>query len=123
MAKHNEIGKQGEQIAKEYLLTKNYEVLAENWIFVKAEVDIIARIANTIVFVEVKTLTKANLNYPEAKVNKRKQNLLYSAADAFLYQIEHEGEFRFDIIAITLEPREIIHFEDAFFPTWLDEPF
>ena len=40
MASHNELGKIGEQLATDYLLTKGYEILARNFIYQKAEVDI-----------------------------------------------------------------------------------
>lgn len=41
MASHNELGKTGEDIAKQYLEASGYEVLDENWTFGKAEVDLI----------------------------------------------------------------------------------
>ncbi len=43
MAKHIEIGKQGEELAKIYLEQKGYTILEQNWRFKKAEIDIIAK--------------------------------------------------------------------------------
>ena len=55
MADHNELGKIGEQLATDYLLNKGYEILARNFIYQKAEVDIIAKHNDMIICVEVKT--------------------------------------------------------------------
>ncbi|WP_317130066.1 YraN family protein [Pedobacter kyonggii] len=41
MALHNELGKEGESIAKRYLEDSGYEILDENWTYGKAEVDLI----------------------------------------------------------------------------------
>jgi putative endonuclease len=43
MAQHNELGKKGEQLAVDFLLKNNYEIIERNYRFDKAEVDIIAR--------------------------------------------------------------------------------
>ena len=43
MAKHNELGKQGEEIAAQYLIEKGYEILERNWRNRHKEIDIIAR--------------------------------------------------------------------------------
>ena len=42
MAKHNETGVKGEQIAQNFLINKGYTILHRNWCFGKMEVDIIA---------------------------------------------------------------------------------
>lgn len=119
MANHNKIGHFGEEIAYNYLLNNDYQILAKNWRWGKAEIDLIAQWNNTLVFVEVKTLTHTQFGYPEQSVHPQKQALLYQAASEYLYQIQHEEEFRFDIISIVLEPQiEIKHFIDAFFPDW-----
>ena len=43
MAYHNELGEIGEKLAAEYLINKGYEILAQNFYFDKAEIDIIAK--------------------------------------------------------------------------------
>ena len=43
MAKHNELGKKGEQLAVNFLLKNNYDIVERNYRFDKAEVDIIAK--------------------------------------------------------------------------------
>lgn len=41
MAQHNDLGKKGEQLAVDYLIKKDYQILERNYRFQKAEVDII----------------------------------------------------------------------------------
>ena len=56
MAEHNELGKWGEDIAVEYLLDKQYRIVARDWKLGKRDIDIIAYSPEGyLVFVEVKT--------------------------------------------------------------------
>ncbi len=119
MAKHNELGIKGEQIAKSFLLKKGYQILETNWRVGKAEVDLITQKNDILVFVEVKTRQNNVFGYPEDSVTDKKEQLLYEAAGFYTREKEYEGEIRFDIIAITIDPTlDIKHFRDAFFPTW-----
>ncbi len=120
MATTKEIGDYGEKMAKGYLLKKGYEILETNFRFRRTEVDIIARLGETIVFVEVKVRSSDAFGRPEDAVDSRKQSLLLAAANQYLLELEHEGPLRMDIIAILLDDdkTEITHFEDAFFPHW-----
>jgi len=55
MAQHNELGKKGEQIAVDYLVKNNYDIIERNYRFDKAEVDIIAKKNQILAIIEVKT--------------------------------------------------------------------
>jgi putative endonuclease len=59
MAKHIDLGNEGEDLAKALLLQKNYQILETNWRNGRAEIDIIAKDGETLVFVEVKTAEKS----------------------------------------------------------------
>ncbi|MBL0082845.1 MAG: YraN family protein [Saprospiraceae bacterium] len=50
-------GDRGETIALEYLISSGYTILETNWSAHKAEIDIIAKEADTLIFIEVKTRT------------------------------------------------------------------
>jgi putative endonuclease len=116
MAQHNETGKVGEEIAIEHLLKNGYKILRQNYRYHKAEVDIIAKKDDEIVFVEVKTRSADYLVEPECSVDKKKQKLLVSAAEFFLTDNEIEEWSRFDVVSVVLHPegREIRHLEGAF---------
>lgn len=119
MAKHNELGQLGEELAKKYIIEQGYSILEQNWRWGKGEIDLIAQKGELLLFIETKTRTTNKFGYPEEAVSTKKQNLLYEVAVEYMHQILHETEFRFDIIAITMQPTPTIkHFEDAFFPTW-----
>ena len=120
MASHNELGRRGEAIAKAHLEAAGYEVLDENWTFGKAEVDLIAYKDQTIIFTEVKTRSSSGFGQPEDFVDNRKQKLLAQAADEYIYLMNHQGDARFDIIAILFTPQNtytLKHIEDAFWPS------
>ena len=76
MATHNELGAKGETMAVQFLMAKNYQIVAINWRWQKAEVDIIAQINDTLVFVEVKTRSSDTFVKPEEAVHEKKQLLL-----------------------------------------------
>jgi len=119
MADHNDLGRDGEQIAKQYLEEKGYEILDENWIHGKAEVDLIVYKDGLIVFVEVKTRSSIAFGQPEEFVQKAKQKQMEIAAMAYIEIMNHQNEIRFDIIAITFKKDHtynINHIEDAFWP-------
>jgi len=119
MATHNDLGRRGEQLAKNHLEANGYEILDENWCHGKAEVDLIAYKDRTIIFIEVKTRTGTGFGEPEDFVDVRKQKLLAKAADEYIYLMNHQGEVRFDIIAILFTSENayrLNHIEDAFWP-------
>ncbi len=121
MAKHNDTGKIGEQLAVEYLQKKEYVILEKNWRYGRAEIDIIAKKERTVVLVEVKTRSSTAFGTPASFVSARKERFMAQAAAIYAHQINHDWEIRFDIIAILMKKNaiaEITHFEDAFFPAW-----
>ncbi len=118
MAEHNELGKEGEQIAVNLLRKKGYEILARNWRFQKAEIDIIAqKNPSTIVVIEVKTRTNSFVGSPEEFVTKKKIKLLVKAADEYVVSNQLEVEVRFDIISVIKNTKyqKVDHLEDAFY--------
>ncbi|MFK7950723.1 MAG: YraN family protein [Saprospiraceae bacterium] len=120
MAEHNDLGTQGENLAKAYLEEKNYIILETNWRSGRAEVDIIAKDGDCLVIVEVKTRSKDTVRKPQEAVGRKKQKLLVRAAGVYAEKIGHDWEVRFDVIAITKykNPPKIEHIVDAFYPNW-----
>ncbi len=112
------LGKEGEDFAVKYLLSKGYEIIERNWRYSRLEVDIIARKDNKIVFFEVKTRKSAE-NYETLISSKKEQNLL-EAAEKFLNQREIDLEVRFDVILLTKQNGKfnMEHIEGAFFPSF-----
>ena len=65
MAKHNDIGKQGEDLAVDYFAAKRYEILHRNWRKGHWEIDLIVCKNNLLHIVEVKTKSSNKYGYPE----------------------------------------------------------
>lgn len=116
MAEHNEIGKKGENLAVEYLQNKGYKILHRNWIHQKNEIDIIASLSDTVVFVEVKTRTSDYWGNPEDAISENKIKRIVDAAEHYLNECTDLECARFDVISILLKNGriEIEHIEDAF---------
>lgn len=119
MALHNDFGSRGEELAKAFLEKSGYEILEQNWTFKKSEIDLIAYIRPKIVFVEVKTRSSAAFGQPEDFVNLAKQRQMAKAAEEYIYLMNHQGEIRFDVIAILVDANgnhSLRHIPDAFWP-------
>jgi putative endonuclease len=117
MAEHNDLGKKGEELAVEFLQRNGYEILETNWIFDKAEIDIIAKKNGILAVVEVKTRSSIEFGLPQDFVKPKKIKLLLKAVDEYVVQNDLDVEVRFDIIAIHKESTNynIEHIEDAFY--------
>ncbi|MFM2269514.1 MAG: hypothetical protein RL757_2955 [Bacteroidota bacterium] len=114
-----QLGQDGEQAATDFLTQNGLAILARNWRFGRAEIDIIAQQADqTLVFVEVKTRSDNTFAAPQDAVSMKKQALTIKAAFAYMRDVGHEWKFRFDIIAVIKKEENfyITHLTDAFFP-------
>lgn len=111
-------GKDGEELAKRYLVQRGYRIIACNWRYKKYEVDLVAEINRTIVFIEVKTRKNNTFGEPEVFVTRQKQNFLIAAAHQYMIENTIDQEARFDIISIRmLNNNQIVkHLEGAFSP-------
>ena len=118
MSEHNELGKQGEEIATNYLLKQGYQVLDVNWRAGRNEIDIIARDKDFLVIIEVKSRRSNTFMEPEEAVTREKQQALIRAANAYIFRKNITLETRFDIISIIHNKNEtrVNHLKDAFYP-------
>lgn len=117
------LGKTGEIIANVYLKKKGYQILAENYVpkwasFDRKEIDIVAKKENTIVFVEVKTIS-GNQNFlPEDKINFFKQKKIKKTAESFLLEkkIPLDSKWQIDTISVRInfdsKKAKIRHFQN-----------
>ena len=117
MAEHNELGKLGEELAAEHLQKNGYAILETNWVFQKAEIDILAQKNNTLAVVEVKTRSSIEFGLPQDFVKPKKIQLLVKAVQAYVTENDLDLDVRFDIIAISKKGQEFVieHLTDAFF--------
>ena len=117
MATHNQLGKDGEDLAVRYLQLNHYEILFRNWRHSYYEIDIIAVRNKKLHFVEVKTRQSAYYGHPEESVTKKKFKFLQRAADEFLHLHPGYRWIQYDVLSITHQknsPPEIFLLEDIF---------
>jgi len=94
-------GKDGEEIACQFLRSHGYEIVERNWRTRFAEIDIIARDGDAIVFVEVKSRASREYGGPEAALSAAKRSRLVAAAAAYLSAVGSDLSPRFDFVALT----------------------
>ncbi len=116
------IGFLGENIACRFLESRRYRILARNYQKPWGEIDVIAKKEGVIVFCEVKTNSRKFAGQafnPELRVNPTKARHIIRTADLLMKSRfkEEKGEWRVDIIAVTLDAfskkAEIKHFKNA----------
>ena len=108
------IGKKGEQLAAEFLMKKGFEIVVRNYRHGRAEIDLIVRRDDWLIFVEVKARSSSDFGEPEEFVDVRKMNKLYEAAEEYIYSTDWHGHIRFDIVSVKLGKEPLVElFEDA----------
>ena len=107
-------GKIGEDKAEEYLKNKGYEILERNFHSRFGEIDIIARIGECIVFLEVKTRKSIVYGRPCEFVTYQKMEKIIKTA--MIYLENREVEMRFDVVEVYINNgnAQIEHIENAF---------
>lgn len=112
-------GKEAEDIAAAFLLSRGYTVRERNWRpkNTHLEVDIIAQSGQEIIFVEVKARSADGID-PIDAVDDKKIRKIVRAADIYLRSQPHDYLYRFDIITVSGNPDdyELDHIPDAFLP-------
>ena len=117
---NKEIGKYGEELAKEFLIKNKYKILEANFHYSKiAEIDIIAEKNNILHFVEVKTRTSCAFGSPFEAIDKRKLSSIYSCANFYIKNCKKRyDKFQIDAIGILIKkdnPPEIKLLENISF--------
>jgi putative endonuclease len=107
-------GGKGENLAAEFLKRKGFDIVARNYRYKHAEIDLIIKRDNWLIFVEVKTRSSNSFGEPEEFVSAFKASKIFEAAEAYIFKTDWQGHVRFDVVSVMMgvEP-EILHFEDA----------
>jgi putative endonuclease len=115
------VGRQGEEIAFEYLMKQNpsYRLLEKNFSCRLGEIDLIMLDGEEVVFIEVKTRRSKSFGMPYEAVTSLKMTKIRRVAEYFrMIKNLEEREVRFDVVSIYLgleaSPAKIEHLVAAF---------
>ncbi len=100
-------GKLGEEVVAQWLLARGGEIVARRWRWRRGEIDLIAIEADTLLFIEVKTRNRSNLDADGLlAVTPVKQAKIVTTAQLFLAQHSYLAEYpcRFDVAIVRHQP-------------------
>ncbi len=101
LTRRKPLGKRGETVAARYLRKQGYKIVMCNFEASGGEIDIVARKADLLVFVEVKTRRSGDMFKPFQQVNQRKKQAITRAARAYLAHYRDKmPTCRFDVLSI-----------------------
>lgn len=111
----------GENLASDWLMAHQYQILEANFYCRYGELDLIALdpFKTTLVFFEVKCDYTGIAGTPESWVSRAKIRKIQKSAEAYLaFKSPVFKEIRFDVLAIRIFPTEnqITHIQNAFIP-------
>lgn len=115
---HNQkVGKFGEDLAKNYLIKHGYKIIDRNIQIRYKELDIIAKLKNLLVFVEVKTRTSNKYGLADESITRKKiKNLKYAIKKYLNYTKTDYNDIRADLIAVDINKdkkiAKIKHYKD-----------
>ncbi|HWJ92532.1 MAG TPA: YraN family protein [Flavisolibacter sp.] len=100
MAHNNDLGKEGEQFAADYLVENGFFILHRNWRRGHFEIDLIATKDGVLHFVEVKCRSSGLFGCPEQNVTKKKIKSLLNGIREYLYHHRQYSDFHIDILSV-----------------------
>ena len=112
------LGQWGEEHARRRLETRGYTITTTNYRSRWGEVDIVARLNDEFIFVEVKTRRGTAYGSPEESITATKSQRLIATAQDYLQKNDSEqAPWRIDVVSIHLDESgkllELEHFENA----------
>ena len=122
IAPHLQIGRLGEQAAVDYLQNRGFKIIERNYRKKFGEIDIVAKRASVVHFVEVKASRYTNIGIsPEENVHFKKQQRLHRAIKTYLMErnISESQEWQVDVVIVYLDlssnKNTIEHIENVIF--------
>ena len=116
-ASSQQLGQTAEAMAAHYLQNEGFSIMARNYRYQRAEIDIIAQKDRLLIFVEVKSRSNDRFGHPETFVTPHQQALICTTAEHYIISQDWCHAIRFDVIAIQISNHQaqLTHFEDAFY--------
>ena len=118
MSGTSQLGRWGENIACDLLITKGYSIVARNIRIAHVEVDILAMTGNRVAVIEVKTRQDGAFD-PTFAMTAEKIRRLARAGAAYVSMNRLPHEIQIDLITVTGTPESdfrIAHYPDHYLP-------
>lgn len=106
MPSRKTLGTWGEGVAATHLQHHGFVIEARNWRCTVGEIDLVAREATTLAFVEVRTRRGTSFGSPEESLSSTKRRRLVALAYTYL-AYHHQPpttSWRIDLVAISIGP-------------------
>lgn len=103
-----------EEIAKKYLIKSGYEIITQNYKYSRVwEIDIIAKLEDIYIFVEVKFRKNNNFWWGEWAITQSKKEKIYASIMNYITENNiSEENIRFDVITINKQEWKLIHYKN-----------
>ncbi len=108
---HLELGVAGESLAVRFLERKGWRIKGRNVRIGRGELDIVAVDGDELVIVEVRTRTIGRMQPPDLSVGPRKLRKLIQTSKKYVNAIRYDGNWRIDIVAVTVDAAGEPHLE------------
>lgn len=113
-------GKEGEEIAREFLIKKGYKLIESNYTNNLGEIDLIMINKDILIFIEVKLKIGKKFGTPEEMINNHKLNRIRRIAEGFLILekiSKNYQKYQIDAVCIVLDENKklerINHYENV----------
>ncbi|MEN8241599.1 MAG: YraN family protein [Chloroflexota bacterium] len=111
-----QLGQWGELQAAKFLKEKGYQIIEQNVRTPYGEIDLVAKFAGALIFVEVKTRRSNEYGHPEEAVTDLKRAHMIDSAESYLQEhTDFNGDWQIDVIAVLAKSKsqlEFHHFEN-----------
>lgn len=93
-------GRSAEQLAVSYLKKNKFQIMEQNWRTRYCEIDIIAKKAETVYFIEVKYRKNNNYGSGLEYINQQKLSQMQFAAELWVSMYDWRGDYQLSAVAV-----------------------
>ena len=93
-------GRQAERDGRVWLERQGYSVVEANYRTHVGEIDLVAHDGEVLCFIEIKARETTHFGFAVAAVTPHQQKRISRAASLYLQSSDHEGDCRFDVLAM-----------------------
>jgi len=100
MARKDDLGRHGENLAADYLIAQGMRLLERNWRCSIGEIDLVMADGREIVFAEVKTRSSTRYGHPFEAITETKLARLRHLAVSWCIEHETRAPIRIDVVGV-----------------------